>query len=94
MRYENVQLKKFEFSDSVGRIGNFEVGSTNELVQIANTIRSRCGYLSIFPALFYYGILSMRGASCTSNTPAGHLILIIIMRIYCVVKEKELVKEW
>lgn len=47
MRYENVQLKKFEFSDSVGRIGNFEVGSTNELVQIANTIRSRCGYTDL-----------------------------------------------
>lgn len=52
------------------------------------------GMLSVFPALFYYGILSMRGPSCTSNTPAGLLIMIIIIKIYCMVKEKELVKEW
>ena len=52
------------------------------------------GILSVFPAIFYYGILPMRGRSCTSNTPAGHLILIIIIKIYCMGKEKELVKEW
>ncbi len=66
----------------------------NKKFKVRAIIDASLGMLSIFPALFYYGILSMRGPSCTSNTPAGHLILIIIIKIYCMVKEKELVKEW
>jgi ABC-type tungstate transport system substrate-binding protein len=66
----------------------------NKKFKVRAIIDAFLGMLSVFPALFYYGILSMRGPSCTSNTPAGHLILIIIIKIYCMVKEKELVKEW
>lgn len=66
----------------------------NKKFKVRAIIDAFLGMLSVFPALFYYGILSMRGPSCTSYTPAGHLILIIIIKIYCVIKEKELVKEW